>query len=111
MNALARTDEPAQRGAQLVSKPRVPIVDKPMPSGCIKIENAFDSADEGHVRCAIVAGGFRHPWKLQTNTDNRMARLPRLTSSGFRDNSVRLDEVAVLQKEAMQVYPEREAES
>ncbi|KAF2874207.1 hypothetical protein BDV95DRAFT_604399 [Massariosphaeria phaeospora] len=46
MNALARTDEPVQKGAQLISKPRVPVVDKPMPSRCIKIENAFDPAEE-----------------------------------------------------------------
>jgi hypothetical protein len=48
MNALARRDvvEPAALGAQpVVSKPRAPVVDKPMASKCVKIENAFD-ADE-----------------------------------------------------------------
>jgi RNA-binding protein 39 len=48
MNALARRDapEPAAQGAQpVISKPRAPILDKPMASKCIKIENAFD-ADE-----------------------------------------------------------------
>jgi RNA-binding protein 39 len=29
----------------VISKPRAPVVDKPMASKCIKIENAFD-ADE-----------------------------------------------------------------
>jgi RNA-binding protein 39 len=47
MNALARRDDPeaATQGAQPVVKPRAPVVDKPMASKCIKIENAFD-ADE-----------------------------------------------------------------
>ena len=45
MDALARRDpaEPAKQGAApVVSKPRAPMVDKPMASKCIKIENAFD---------------------------------------------------------------------
>jgi RNA-binding protein 39 len=47
MDALARRDNPEPlKGAQpVVSKPRTPIVEKPMASKCIKIENAFD-ADE-----------------------------------------------------------------
>lgn len=48
MDALARRDgpEPTKQGAQpAVSKPKVPVVAKPMASKCIKIENAFD-ADE-----------------------------------------------------------------
>jgi RNA-binding protein 39 len=46
MNALARRDVPdaAASGAQpVISKPRAPIVDKPMASKCVKIENAFDA--------------------------------------------------------------------
>ncbi|EMD94657.1 hypothetical protein COCC4DRAFT_64422 [Bipolaris maydis ATCC 48331] len=49
MDALARRDnpEPTKQGAQpVVSKPRVPVVDKPMASKCIKIENAFDPDEE-----------------------------------------------------------------
>lgn len=49
MDALARRDnpEPAKQGAQPpVSKPRAPVVDKPMASKCIKIENAFDPDEE-----------------------------------------------------------------
>ncbi|XP_014554191.1 hypothetical protein COCVIDRAFT_28699 [Bipolaris victoriae FI3] len=49
MDALARRDnpEPTKQGAQpVVSKPRVPAVDKPMASKCIKIENAFDPDEE-----------------------------------------------------------------
>lgn len=45
MDALARRDnpEPAKQGAQpVVAKPRAPVVDQPMASKCIKIENAFD---------------------------------------------------------------------
>lgn len=46
MDALARRDapEPAKQGIQpVISKPRAPIVEKPMASKCIKIENAFDA--------------------------------------------------------------------
>lgn len=49
MDALARRDnpEPAKQGAQpVISKPRAPVVDKPMASKCIKIENAFDADEE-----------------------------------------------------------------
>ncbi|KAL6707449.1 Phosphatidylinositol-3-phosphatase SAC1 [Coniothyrium glycines] len=49
MDALARRDnpEPVKQGAQPVaSKPRAPVVDKPMASKCIKIENAFDADEE-----------------------------------------------------------------
>ncbi|KAH3907400.1 hypothetical protein HBI56_157790 [Parastagonospora nodorum] len=49
MNALARRDGPeaaAQIARPVVSKPRDPIVDKPMASKCIKIENAFDADQE-----------------------------------------------------------------
>ncbi|KAH7389806.1 hypothetical protein BKA66DRAFT_510831 [Pyrenochaeta sp. MPI-SDFR-AT-0127] len=49
MAALAGRDnpEPAKQGAQpVVSKPRAPVVDKPMASKCIKIENAFDADEE-----------------------------------------------------------------
>lgn len=47
MNALARNEPDATtQGAQpVVSKPRAPVVDRPMASKCVKIENAFD-ADE-----------------------------------------------------------------
>ncbi|EUC42668.1 hypothetical protein COCMIDRAFT_102912 [Bipolaris oryzae ATCC 44560] len=49
MDALARRDnpEPTKQGAQpVVSQPRVPVVDKPMASKCVKIENAFDPDEE-----------------------------------------------------------------
>lgn len=49
MDALARRDGPevAKNGAQpVVSKPRAPIVDQPMASRCVKIENAFDADEE-----------------------------------------------------------------
>ncbi|KAF1833073.1 splicing factor, CC1-like protein [Decorospora gaudefroyi] len=49
MNALARRDnpEPAKQGGQpVINKTRVPIVDKPMASKCVKIENAFDPEEE-----------------------------------------------------------------
>jgi RNA-binding protein 39 len=49
MDALARRDtqEPAKQGAApVVSKPRAPVVDRPMASKCIKIENAFDADEE-----------------------------------------------------------------
>ena len=45
MNALARNvdvEEPTKT-KQPVQKPRVPVVDKPQPSRCIKIQNAFDA--------------------------------------------------------------------
>lgn len=48
MNLLARKpdEQPAtnnaKNGAPAVT-PRVPVVDKPMPSKCIKIQNAFDA--------------------------------------------------------------------
>ena len=45
MDALARRDptETAKPGAaQVVNKPRAPVIDKPMASKCIKIGNAFD---------------------------------------------------------------------
>jgi RNA-binding protein 39 len=46
MNLLARNpveeDSKAKNG-QPASKPRVPIIDKPMPSKCIKIQGAFDA--------------------------------------------------------------------
>jgi RNA-binding protein 39 len=47
MNLLARTEpaEPENKSAKNgapAPKPRVPVVDKPMPSKCIKIQNAFD---------------------------------------------------------------------
>jgi RNA-binding protein 39 len=48
MASLARRDapEPAKQGAEpVINKPRAPVVDRPMASKCIKIENAFD-ADE-----------------------------------------------------------------
>ncbi|KAI8932866.1 hypothetical protein NX059_010347 [Plenodomus lindquistii] len=49
MHALARRDgsEVATPGAQpVVSKPRAPVIDKPMASKCVKIENAFDADEE-----------------------------------------------------------------
>ncbi|KNG46020.1 rna splicing factor (pad-1) [Stemphylium lycopersici] len=49
MDALARRDnpEPAKQGVQpVINKPRAPVVDKPMASKCIKIENAFDADEE-----------------------------------------------------------------
>ncbi|KAH6639216.1 hypothetical protein C7974DRAFT_469782 [Boeremia exigua] len=49
MDALARRDptETAKPGAaQVVNKPRAPVIDKPMASKCIKIENAFDPDEE-----------------------------------------------------------------
>ncbi|CAO2652398.1 Nn.00g006810.m01.CDS01 [Neocucurbitaria sp. VM-36] len=49
MAALAGRDnpEPMKQGAQpVISKPRTPIVDKPMASKCVKIENAFDADEE-----------------------------------------------------------------
>ncbi|KAL5115712.1 Phosphatidylinositol-3-phosphatase SAC1 [Pleosporales sp. CAS-2024a] len=49
MKALARQDvgETATQGAQpVISKPRAPVMDKPMASKCIKIENAFDADQE-----------------------------------------------------------------
>lgn len=49
MDALARRDnpEPTKQGAQpVMSKPRAPVVDQPMASKCIKIENAFDPDEE-----------------------------------------------------------------
>ncbi|KAH7081067.1 hypothetical protein FB567DRAFT_562556 [Paraphoma chrysanthemicola] len=48
MNALARRDDaqPAQGAQPVISKPRAPVVDKPMASKCIKIENAFDADEE-----------------------------------------------------------------
>jgi RNA-binding protein 39 len=44
MNALARRDEPEEptKSRQPVQKPRVPVIDKPQPSRCIKIQNLFD---------------------------------------------------------------------
>ncbi|KAF1844203.1 splicing factor, CC1-like protein [Cucurbitaria berberidis CBS 394.84] len=49
MAALAGRDnpEPTKQGAQpVINKPRAPIVDKPMASKCVKIENAFDADEE-----------------------------------------------------------------
>ncbi|KAF2849172.1 splicing factor, CC1-like protein [Plenodomus tracheiphilus IPT5] len=49
MEALARRDgtDVAKQGAQpVISKPRAPVVDKPMASKCVKIENAFDADEE-----------------------------------------------------------------
>ncbi|KAF2828138.1 splicing factor, CC1-like protein [Ophiobolus disseminans] len=49
MNALARGNPNATTtlGAPaVVAKPRVPMVDKVMPSKCVKIENAFDADEE-----------------------------------------------------------------
>jgi len=57
MNALARRDpaEPTTQGAQPVAaKPRVPVVDKVMPSKCIKIENAFDADELEHPSSIAV---------------------------------------------------------
>jgi RNA-binding protein 39 len=42
MDALARRDPTETKQAPVVSKPRAPVVDIPMASKCIKIENAFD---------------------------------------------------------------------
>ena len=44
MNLLARNpvEEPKKNGAAAAAKPRTPAMDKPMPSKCIKIQNAFD---------------------------------------------------------------------
>jgi hypothetical protein len=59
MDALARRDnpEPAKQGAQpVISKPRAPVVDKPMASKCIKIENAFDPDEYvSHVLMSDIA--------------------------------------------------------
>ncbi|CAA9960889.1 RNA-binding protein [Pyrenophora teres f. maculata] len=48
MDALARRDngEPARGAQPVINKPRAPIVDKPMASKCVKIENAFDADEE-----------------------------------------------------------------
>lgn len=49
MDALARRDgpEPAKHGVQpVVNKPRAPVIDQPMASKCVKIENAFDADEE-----------------------------------------------------------------
>ena len=45
MNLLARNpvEEPKKNGAAAAAKPRTPAMDKPMPSKCIKIQNAFDA--------------------------------------------------------------------
>jgi RNA-binding protein 39 len=47
MNLLARNpvDEPKKNG-QVAAKPRAPVIDKPMPSKCVKIQNAFDPEHE-----------------------------------------------------------------
>jgi RNA-binding protein 39 len=53
MNALSRRDDPipaSPGGENLAVRPRVPVIDKPMASKCIKIENAFD-ADEYRYLC------------------------------------------------------------
>jgi RNA-binding protein 39 len=46
MDALARRDPTETKQAPVVSKPRAPVVDIPMASKCIKIENAFDPDEE-----------------------------------------------------------------
>jgi RNA-binding protein 39 len=50
MNLLARNPvekdpKTNDKNGQPASKPRVPIIDKPMPSKCIKIQGAFDARD------------------------------------------------------------------
>ncbi|KAF2715717.1 RNA-binding domain-containing protein [Pleomassaria siparia CBS 279.74] len=48
MNALARNHEVEEptKSRQIVQKPRTAVVDKPQPSKCIKIQNAFDADKE-----------------------------------------------------------------
>lgn len=53
MNALSRRDpaDTVEQGVTpVVNKPRAPVVDKPMPSKCIKIQNAFDPDKYEHYR-------------------------------------------------------------
>jgi RNA-binding protein 39 len=44
-NPVEKDPKTNDKNGQPASKPRVPIIDKPMPSKCIKIQGAFDARD------------------------------------------------------------------
>ncbi|KAF2247063.1 splicing factor, CC1-like protein [Trematosphaeria pertusa] len=69
MMNLARNeiDVPTKKDAQPVAKARAPVVDKPMASKCIKIENAFDSEEEHKVYGEKWIKGLEEEIKAECN--------------------------------------------
>ncbi|KAF2790492.1 splicing factor, CC1-like protein [Melanomma pulvis-pyrius CBS 109.77] len=70
MNALARNhnvEEPVKT-RQPLHRPRVPVIDKPQPSKCIKIQNAFDADNELKQFGVNWAKDLEQEVKVECNT-------------------------------------------